>query len=153
MWVRCGQIEQIYERCRCSVSPGFMRRGRAGLGETAACAAGNKSCLRIINLKRSMFEIFGASPGITDSSRTSAGTNTTKDDSKGLQSLHPTTKGRQPGTCFCGQKHWYKDCFHINPTICPRGRKPRPEIQVEIEEAKRNAKMAERFQRAVARNE
>jgi hypothetical protein len=109
--------------------------------------------LRIINPKGSTFGTFGASLGITDSTGTSAGTNATEEDSKGSQSLRSTTKGRQPGICFCGQKHWYKDCFYINPTIRLRGWKPKPEIEAKIEEARRNPKIAERFQRAVARTE
>jgi hypothetical protein len=101
--------------------------------------------LRIMNPQGSAFGSFGASLGIANNSAANTKPNTEEhgDQNKKSQLTH-----QPPRNCFCGRKHWYKDCYYINPAIRPTGWKPRSDIEAKIEEAKKNPRIAEQFRKA-----
>jgi hypothetical protein len=92
--------------------------------------------LRIINPQGSSFGTFGASLGISDNSKA----DTT--DQGGSQKLQP------PRNCFCGKKHWYKECCYVNPAIRPPDWKPNATITAKFEQAMKNPRVAGQFRKA-----
>jgi hypothetical protein len=114
-----------------------------------ALIASFRQYLRIINPQGLIFGSFGATLGIADNSRAKTRPTTTGAEQGSSQSKKSQPLLNPPRDCFCGRKHWYKDCYYINPATRPTGWKPRPEVEAKIEEAKRNPKIAQQFRKAM----
>jgi hypothetical protein len=94
--------------------------------------------LRIINPQGSLLGTFGASLGISDTSKAVGNTA----DEGNSQKPQPYCN------CFCGKKHWYKECYYVNAATQPPGWNPNANIAAKFEQAKKNPRIAEQFRKA-----
>jgi hypothetical protein len=104
-----------------------------------------RQSLRIMNPQGSALGTFSASLRIANNSGASTKPNT---EERGGQNKKSQLMHQPPRNCFCGRKHWYKDCYYIKPAIRPTGWKPRSGIEAKIEEAKKNPRIAKQFRKA-----
>lgn len=64
-------------------------------------------------------------------------------------------RGKQvatPGTCVCGQTHWYSDCLYLNLGIRPANWKPDPIIQAKVDECMREERTRDKVNRSLDKN-
>lgn len=63
-------------------------------------------------------------------------------------------RGREiePSECICGKKHWYSNCFYLNPRKRPSGWKADSQVQKKVENAMKNSSLKAKVERALKKN-
>ena len=102
--------------------------------------------LRIIRPQGLSVGSFGTSLRIIDGATTK--TNTTEEGSGQNKKTQFQSQLQPPRNCLCGKKHWYKECYYVNPAIRPPEWKPNAKIEAKFEEARKNPRTAEHFRKA-----